>query len=43
MKINELKKFLGEFDDSIKFEYDLKKKIGLILVEKQKYFIKPMI
>ena len=26
MKINELKELLDEFDDNVRFEYDLKKK-----------------
>ena len=30
MEINQLKKLLGEIDKNIRFEYDLKKKIGLI-------------
>ena len=29
MEINKLKNLLDEFGDNIKFEYDLKKKIGL--------------
>ena len=40
MKIKELKEILGVFGDNVKFEYDLKKKIGLILVESQKFFLK---
>ena len=31
------------FDKNVKFDYDLKKKIGLILVENQKFFIKQII
>ena len=38
MKINELKNLLGEFGHNVKYEQDLKKKIGLILVENQKFF-----
>ena len=30
MKINQLKKILSGFDENVFFEYDLKKKIGLI-------------
>ena len=40
MKIKELKKLLTKFEKNIEFEKDLKKKIGLILVEKQKFSIK---
>ena len=40
MKIENLKSLLMEFSDNVKFEHDLKKKIGLILVERQRYFIK---
>ena len=43
MKINQLRTILDEFGDNVKFEYDLKKKIGLILVEKLKYFLKQKI
>ena len=43
MKINELKELLDEFGDNVRFEYDLKKKIGLILGENQKFFIKLII
>ena len=43
MKINELKELLDEFGDNVRFEYDLKKKIGLILEENQKFFIKLII
>ena len=43
MTINELKKLLVEFDENLEFEQSLKKKIGSILVEKQKFFIKLMI
>ena len=39
MNINQLKELLADFSDDIKFEYDLKKKIGLILEEKQRYII----
>ena len=40
MKINELKELFKEFDTNVSFEYDLKKKTGLILVVGQKFFIK---
>ena len=30
MEINQLKNLLDEFGDNVLFEYDLKKKIGLI-------------
>ena len=42
MKIEELKKLLKEFDPNITFYADLKKKIGLILGVKQRFFLKPM-
>ena len=40
MEIKQLKKILDEFGDNVKFEYDLKKKVGLTLVENQKFIIK---
>ena len=40
MEIKDLKKLLEEFSDNVKYEHDLKKKIGLILEENQKFFIK---
>ena len=43
MEINHLKDILSEFGDNIRFEYDLKKKIGLILEENVKFFIKLII
>ena len=43
MDIKDLKNLLNEFDKNVKFEHDLKKKIGLILVENQKFFIKQTI
>ena len=43
MNIEQLKKKLEDFGDKVKFEYDLKKKIGLILVENQKFFTKLII
>ena len=43
MKTKEKKKLLDEFGDNVRFEYDLKKKIGLILEENQKFFIKLII
>ena len=43
MKINELKKLIEKFNENIVYNADLKKKIGLILEEKQKFFLKQMI
>ena len=43
MKINQLKKLLHDFSENLHFEYDLKKKIGLILVVNPKYFLKQII
>jgi hypothetical protein len=40
MKIIELKKLLQEFEGSIIYNADLKKKIGLTLVVWQKFFLK---
>ena len=40
MKINQLKILLNEFGKNVKFEHDIKKKIGLILEENLKFFIK---
>ena len=40
MNINQLKDLLFEFGNNVKFEYDLKKKTGSILEEKQKFFIR---
>ena len=40
MKIEKLKELLGDFGDNVKFEYDLKKKIGLILEVNQKFILK---
>ena len=42
MKINELKELLKKFESNIIYNADLKKKIGLILVVKQKFFLKLM-
>ena len=42
MKID-LKELTQEFNESLKLDYDLKKKIGLILVVKQKFTIKLII
>ena len=39
----ELKEFLSEFSNNIKLDYDLKKKIGSILVAKPKFIIKLII
>jgi hypothetical protein len=38
MEINQLKNLLDEFGENVRFNEDLKKKIGLILEEKQKFF-----
>ena len=43
MKTNQLKSLLEEFNANVKFEYDLKKKIGLILEERLKFIIKQTI
>ena len=43
MEVNELKNLLSDFNKDLIFECDLKKKIGLILVERQKFFIKQII
>ena len=40
MELDQLKTLFREFDENVRFEYDLKKKIGSILVEKQKFFLK---
>ena len=40
MEIKELKNLLLEFGENVRFEHDLKKKIGLILEENQKFFTK---
>ena len=40
MKLDQLKTLFREFDENLRFEYDLKKKTGLTLVEKQKFFLK---
>ena len=40
MKNLDIKKLLIEFKDNLKINHDLKKKIGLISVEKQNYFLK---
>ena len=40
---NKLNELLIEFGDDVKFDFDLKKKIGLILAENQRYFTKQMI
>jgi hypothetical protein len=42
MKINELKELLKKFESNIIYNADLKKKIGLILEEKQRFFLKLM-
>ena len=38
MEIKDLKKILDEFGDKVKYEYDLKKKTGSTLAEKQSFF-----
>ena len=43
MTLNELKNLLSEFGKNVSFEHDLKKKTGLILEEKPKYFLKQII
>ncbi len=43
MQIKDLKKILKEFGDNVKFEHDLKKKIGLILGGNQRFFLKQII
>ena len=40
MRIPQLKNLLKDFDKNVIYEQDLKKKIGLILEESQKFFIK---
>jgi UDP-N-acetylmuramate dehydrogenase len=42
MKTIELKKLLQEFEESIIYNADLKKKIGLTLAVRQKFFLKQM-
>ena len=42
MKID-LKELMDEFSDNLKLDYDLKKKIGLILEENQKFTLKLII
>ena len=42
MKIDELKELLKKFESNIVYSADLKKKIGLTLVEKQRFFLKQM-
>ena len=39
MKKNQLKKLLDYFGNNVIFDQDLKKKIGLILVVNQRFFI----
>ena len=43
MNISELKNLLGDFSDNVSFNFDLKKKIGLILEENLKFFTKQKI
>ena len=40
MNINNLKILFDEFGKKVEFDYDLKKRIGLILEEKQKFISK---
>ena len=42
MNINQLKVLLKKFELKVTYNEDLKKKTGLILVEKQKFFLKLM-
>ena len=42
MKINELKELLKKFESNIVYNADLKKKIGLTLVARQRLFLKLM-
>ena len=41
MKIDKLKQLLKSFNENLDFEHDLKKKIGLILEENQKFSLNP--
>ena len=43
MEINTIKKLLKEFEKDLTYDQDLKKKIGLILVENQKFFTRQII
>ena len=40
MQIHQLKDLLKDFDKNVIYDQDLKKKIGLILEESQKFFIR---
>ena len=40
MKNLDIRKLLFEFKDNLKINHDIKKKIGLILEEKQNFFLK---
>ena len=40
MEINQLKNLLKDFGENVRYEEDIKKKTGLILVEKQKPFLR---
>ena len=40
MQIDQLKEILKEFGENVKFDHDLKKKIGLISAVNQKFSIK---
>ena len=43
MKKELLRDLLKDFGDNVQFDYDLKKKIGLILVVNLKFFLKQKI
>ena len=43
MNTNQLKELLADFSDDVKFEHDLKKKIGLTLEVKLKFSIRQII
>tara|TARA_B100000965_G_C19541426_1_gene735766 strand:+ start:604 stop:735 length:132 start_codon:yes stop_codon:yes gene_type:complete len=43
MKVERLKNLLSEFGENVKFNYELKKKHGLTLEEKLRFFIKQTI
>ena len=40
MKTPEIKNLIKEFKENLKINHDIKKKIGLILVVKQNFFLK---
>ena len=43
MEIEQLKKILDKFGKNVRFEHDLKKKIGLILEVNRRFFIRQII